>query len=162
MLFVYLAFEAYLNYLGPRVCPNEWADERTYFGGDGGERYRGTLGKLHRLADEAGVVLEKGRRPYQTVVELDRRRDRLVHGRHEEFDYVVEFKDPKYIPDPEPQIYGLADSASLARAMTDVSAICDELHKRCQELAGEHAISGGAAFVGMIGHHGGSIIEMPE
>lgn len=50
-LFAFFALEAYLNYIGPIVCPDEWASEREFFGGEGGERYRGTLGKLHLLGD---------------------------------------------------------------------------------------------------------------
>src|SRR5690606_33857575 len=77
LLFVYLAFEAYLNYLGPRVCPEEWKDERKSFGAESKNRFRGTLGKLRLVADRTGLVLDTGTRPYQTIAELDRRRDRI-------------------------------------------------------------------------------------
>src|SRR6185437_7319302 len=126
-LFAYFALEAHLNDLGPVVCLDEWSREREFFAGDGGERYRGTLGKLHLLADRVGVELDRGRRPYQTLVTVDSQRDAVVHGRTERFDLEVTFKRPESIERVSPEIYAFSDEAFVHRAFEDLEALADSI-----------------------------------
>ncbi|MGD0993490.1 MAG: hypothetical protein ABR998_13575 [Gemmatimonadales bacterium] len=159
MLFTYLAFEAYLNYLGARLCPQEWANEREFFGSG---QFHGTVGKAEYLAHQLSVDLAPGKRPLQTVVELDRRRDKLVHGRTESLDREVTFKDPAELSSVEPEIHTLADEKFLGRALEDVEVCCDALHAAAIAKVGLRALLAQRAFVGMIAHQGGTILEMPS
>lgn len=78
MLFVFLALEAYANYLGQVVASDAWKNERT--------RFDGPLAKVDYLAEICGLSIEKGRRPYQTLCALHKLRNRLAHGRPESFE----------------------------------------------------------------------------
>jgi len=122
-IFAYFAFEAYLNHIGPIVCAEEWFREREFFGGEGGERYRGTLGKAQFLADHLGVELDRGHRPFQTVIELDTRRDAVVHGRTQHFDVEIAFKAPEHIKRVDPVMYEFADEAFVDRVLRDVEKV---------------------------------------
>jgi predicted ATPase len=42
--------------------------------------YRGTHGKLKRIAEKLGLEVEADKRPYQTIRELRKLRDFLAHG----------------------------------------------------------------------------------
>lgn len=158
MLFVYLAFEAYLNDIGPHVCPDEWKDERRFFAKS---PYRGALGKLRLLLDRCGIAFSEGKRPYQTIAALDARRDKLVHGRTELIDQEISFKDPRDLKSLDPEVYRFADESFLDRAMADAESLADAIQVAAQAVLGEREVRSARAFRGMIGHQGGSIIEMP-
>ena len=149
---------AFLNYVGERLCPDEWRNERAFFAGS---EYRGTLGKLRLLLERAGVAYDKGARPYQTIAELDRRRDALVHARHEVYDREVTFKHVSELKSTDPAIYDFADAAFLGRAFADAEALCDAIEVAAQHQLGEFGQLAPYAFRGMISAQGGSIIAMP-
>lgn len=156
LLFVFFAFEAFLNYLGPLVVPEAWQDERRFFSRN--EQYRGTLGKLHLLADRLAVSFDKGTRPYQTLRALNEKRDFLAHPRPELVDEHIPYTDPSNVPrSKEPELFGLADLSFLDRATADVESIGDSLQARAQVVLGEHVIYSPRAFVGMLWHQGGSL-----
>jgi len=161
-LFAYFALESYLNYIGPIACPDEWSRERQFFGGDGGDPYKGTLGKLHLLSDRLHVSLDRGRRPYQTVALLDQRRDAVVHGRPERINVEVTFKDPRFLESADPAIYAFADEDFLRQVFQDLETVGDSIQLAAQQQLGEHTVWSPRAFRGMTGHHGGSILEMPQ
>jgi hypothetical protein len=124
-LFLYFSFEAFLNYLGNIVAPQEWADERTFFN-RGPVRYRGTLGKLDYLMDQLHVARNKRTRPYRTIVTLDRGRDALTHPRAE----MIKRMQRPAAPIPEAQIYQLANKKFFTEACEDIEALAIELLKR--------------------------------
>ena len=159
MLFVYLAFEAYLNDVGLRLYPEMWGDEKSTFRtGD----YRGTLGKAEYLRSALKLDFARGRRPFQTIVELDRRRDRLVHGHTEVLDREVRFSDPRQLDSVRAEVEGFSDSTFLARAFEDTEAFCDTLQAAAQAVRGHGTIWSPRAFRGMTMHQGGSILESPS
>jgi hypothetical protein len=161
MVFTYFAFEAFLNSIGPIACPNEWGRERAFFAGEGGDRYRGTLGKLHLLADRLSIELDHSRRPYQSVLMLDQRRDAVVHGRTEKIESEIVFKDPAFLKSIDPAIYAFADEAFLQRVFDDLEEIADSIQREAQRQLGEGEVWSPRAFRGMISQQAGSIIEMP-
>jgi hypothetical protein len=155
LAFVYFALEAFLNDLGARVAPDEWANERETFGH--GE-YRGTIGKLDFLSERLAVVVDRGRRPYQTVVELEVRRDAMVHGRTEVVDHVIKYRDASRVPArKDPDLFQLVVGGFLDRAIADVEELCDRLQAAAQTLHGEHEIGSPRAFIGMMWHQGGTL-----
>ncbi len=62
-VFAYHTVEAYLNYVGERIAPEIWADERNYFKN---EPYRGALGKLRQVMDLVGMPWTPDARPLRT------------------------------------------------------------------------------------------------
>jgi hypothetical protein len=149
LLTLYFALEGFLNYLGARVCPEAWQDERRFFsGGD----YPGTLGKLDYLANELGVQLDRGSRPYQSLRELDKRRDALVHPRVENISRTVQLPDPNYMPPIEPSVFAIAEDGWLKLAGEDVESIADLLHHAAYKELGPGVIYGGPAFRGSVGY----------
>jgi hypothetical protein len=107
------------------------------------------------------LKLDRGRRPYQTLVELDRRRDAVVHGRTEQFDVEVAFKDPQHIKRIDPVIYEFADETFVTRVLEDLESIGDTIQQAAQEKLGEAEVWSPRAFLGMTGRQSGSIVEMP-
>lgn len=78
-LTTYFTLESYLNYLGETVFPKTWENERDFFSnGD----YQGTAGKLKWLSEQLNVprVSDTSRRPGQTISNLNKIRNLLVHG----------------------------------------------------------------------------------
>ena len=77
-------FEAYLNHAGQQVDSdwNEWDN-------NGHPTWQD---KLNRLAGKLQLTFEKGRRPLQTITELFKFRDSLVHGKTERVSETKKFK----------------------------------------------------------------------
>jgi hypothetical protein len=154
-LFAYLALEAYLNDVGPRVAPEQWKDERESF--SQGE-YRGTLGKLEFLLRQLDLKYDKGRRPFQTVRELDRRRDALVHPRTEKVDHLIRYRDAaKVQTHKDPELFEFADQNFLVQAFQDIEVLCDGIQGAARQRLGEHEILWPVAFRGAMWHQGGSL-----
>jgi hypothetical protein len=138
-LFLYFAFEAFLNYLGNIVAPEVWNDERNFFTrGRGG--YRGTLGKLDFLMDELQVARDRRTRPYRTIVTLDKGRDALAHPRAE----AIRRTQRSTAPVPTAQIYRLADKNLFAAASADIQALATQLVDKGhpQGILGQHPFRG--------------------
>ena len=79
LLTAYLAFEAFINFLGECLDPDAWRNEKTFFNQPS---YYGIEGKIKRLAERLpNFVFEKGQRPYQTIKKVGKFRTILVHGK---------------------------------------------------------------------------------
>jgi len=78
LLLTHAAFEAYINYLGARVAPEVWANERARFTAT---PYRGVLGKVNWLCEMLGVEQDWGAEPWQSLKALDSWRNQVVHGK---------------------------------------------------------------------------------
>lgn len=158
-LFTFLAIEAFANDLGPRVAPPAWEDERAFFARG---RYQGTLGKLRYIGTALGVPIDTSRRPYQTLRELRKRRDDLVHARTEIVDQVVYYRTPAELGTIAPAIHRFGDDRFLHRAMADAEELCDRLQAAAQADLGQGTIVSPRAFRGMLMHQSGSILDQPE
>jgi hypothetical protein len=78
LLMAYTAFEAFVNFCGFILFPNLWANERTYFSG----KNSGIEAKLSKLQEKLPEFdWQKGKRPYQTIRQLKKLRDSMVHGK---------------------------------------------------------------------------------
>jgi hypothetical protein len=121
-LFLYFAFEAFLNYLGNIVAPEVWRDERNFFSRSPG-KYRGALGKLDYLLDQLHISRDRGKRPYRTIVTLDRGRDALAHPRSEG----INRRQRPRAPIPVAKIYGLADPKFFSVAREDIETLAEEM-----------------------------------
>ena len=72
----FLAYEAFINYLGHVLAPELWADEKANFKGKGLE------GKLDAIVKKLHAYRwEKGANPYQAIKRLEAFRDMVAHGK---------------------------------------------------------------------------------
>ena len=125
MVFAFHAMEGYLNFIGGKITPDLWADERTTF------KNTGLTGKLEAICERCGMSMpDKGRRPYQTVSGLKELRTRMAHPKIIEVRSRVEFAADKL-----PPIFRKSYPANLVsheralRARDDVKWLADEIHK---------------------------------
>src|SRR5438093_9995333 len=80
MVFAFHTVEAYVNYVGEKLAPEIWADERNYFRK---EPFRGWKGKLRKVLELAGMEWTPNEPPLRTVLELRNLRDLIAHGKSE-------------------------------------------------------------------------------
>ena len=125
LVFVSHALEGYANYLGEKVAPALWQDERERFG------KTGLAGKLDALHEVCGLPrLERGRRPWSTIRGLKRLRDGIAHPRTKTTTTRTEYVEGK-----EPPLFArswledVVSKAKAVRAMEDAKAIVDRLHE---------------------------------
>lgn len=85
LLLSFMAFEAFINFLGFILLPELWKDEKNTFRG------KGIDGKLKRIVSELpGFSWEKGRPPYQRIKQIESFRDIVAHGKVLASEYVTE------------------------------------------------------------------------
>ncbi len=123
MVFGFHAMEAYLNYVGPKVAPEAWENEREYFRGTGFK------GKLREVMDRAALPWEPGRRPLQTVLGLEKLRNTIAHGKPErrtgKFVHGI-YKEPSY---PAFSLHKLfAPKNKMPKAVHDLEQLANEIH----------------------------------
>jgi hypothetical protein len=143
LVYTYFALEAYLNFLGKRVAPAAWKDERTVFSRP---PHRGTRGKLDFLLAHLGISLDKERRPYTTIRELEKRRDGLVHPKRNAYSKRTRARTMYEIRAEASRLTALADPKLYLRARQDVEHVCDLLHQYAGIV--EPGFGAGKAFVG--------------
>ncbi|MDA0737801.1 MAG: hypothetical protein O2999_07310 [Nitrospirae bacterium] len=76
LLMTFLAFEAFVNFLGHVLAPDLWKDEKKNFKGKGLE---GKLGAIEQRLPSFNW--EKGKPPYQSVKTLEAYRNMVSHGK---------------------------------------------------------------------------------
>jgi len=143
ILLTYLTYEAYLNYLGSIVAPDEWQHERNYFNS---KVYRGHEGKLKKICEKISYKFNKSTRPYQTIKKLSRYRNLLVHGKPELYRKCLVHKKNN-----EPSLFGHAEINKLVShdnmvcAIKDIEDFVEKLNYQAKtrfpdELTAEHAL----------------------
>lgn len=139
MLMAYMVFEAYINYLGTKLSPDLWEDERNNFRA---QPYNGTSGKLLKLCELFDVPFpNKGVRPYQSIALLKQLRDMVVHGKPDEFKKTV-----KHSAEENPCIieYKLGEYVSKEKAeqaIADTKQLIDNLNTLFLSVAGSELIN---------------------
>jgi hypothetical protein len=127
MLMGFMAFEAYINFLGTKLAPSLWKEERANFRTP---PYKGTMGKLLKLCEMHEIPFPtKGTRPYQSVAVLNDLRDIVAHGKPDEFEFTV--RHPADV-NPATIKYSLDAYVSEKKAeqsLSDIKSLCDSLHK---------------------------------
>jgi hypothetical protein len=126
MVMAYFTYEAYLNFVGSRIEPTAWKEERKFFSKD---PYRGTQGKLKLLCEKCGIEVNRDKRPYVTVRELGRLRDYLAHGKPDRYALEVDVEEGKE-PDMfgNLKIYDLITRERADRTLQDTEEFIEYLH----------------------------------
>lgn len=123
LVFVSHAMEGYANYLGDKVAPEIWKDERTRFPGGLTDKFEA----LHEIC--ALPAIERGNRPWQTIRGLKELRDSIAHPRIR-----VACKKTEFVADKEPPLFAkswldsVVSKTMAVRAIEDAHAIADRLH----------------------------------
>lgn len=138
MIMGFMTFESYVNFLGTKLEPVLWGDERNNFRSG---KYAGTAGKLLKLCEMHEVPFPpKGQRPYQSLMKLKSLRDIVAHGKPDEFELTVTHQvgtNPALIK------YTLDDYVSSEYAETtiaDVREQIESLHAEFVSKAGSDLI----------------------
>ena len=96
MLLHFFAFEGYLNWLGNRIAPEVWKEEKEFFSRP---PYRGSLGKYRFLAKVVRLpVPDVSHGPFQTAKDLLKLRDMAVHPKADAGNRLVKFADGNFPP----------------------------------------------------------------
>ncbi|MDP3111944.1 MAG: hypothetical protein Q8M71_07580 [Thermodesulfovibrionales bacterium] len=149
MVMAFFTLESYLNYLGEIIDPTTWKSEKLFFTE---KPYIGTLGKLSFLINKLGMLqFDRGKRPYQTIKQLKRIRDFLVHGRTEKYNGTVKYKDgsspdldvvksylEKHISERKANI-ALEDTEQIIKELHHKAA---KTHSQCEDFTSEPLDSG--------------------
>lgn len=124
MVFASHALEDYANFLGSKIAPALWSDER--------KQFRGLAEKLAVLHEKCGLPPpEKGWRPHSTVQELKLLRDCIAHPKT----IVSESRQTEYVEGKMPPLFKpsyleqMVNRERAVRAMEDVEAIAGRLHE---------------------------------
>lgn len=150
MLMAYFTYEAYLNFVGSRVAPDDWAHERAFFAKP---PYQGTEGKLQRIVEVCSLpVVNKGARPYQTIEHLAQLRDLIAHAKPERYEFEIEHSIDKEPPMFGPYRLDKMVTVELAeRAITDVADFAEQLHKAVRPKVTDDWF-GDSALRGVLGY----------
>ena len=143
------AFEAYLNYLGEEMLPQVWAEERKFFSA---EPYRGTGGKLKRIAEEVKWVLPaKSRKPFSGLLELQSLRDKLVHAKPKKATYRSVHKEGQWPTLPSTWLHREAPAKRVRSLIADVEAFAVALHNAVLHTDFRDVVLDGHPFLGSLG-----------
>jgi hypothetical protein len=123
LAFCAFGLEAYLNHVGERTL-DYWEDVD----------FAPPLAKLRLLAAEFSVPLDKARRPMQTVCELIRHRNWLVHSRSEIIKEEKEHNSDTYsrtfYDQPLHRWEAFVTPENVGRAIEDVEALIELLNSK--------------------------------
>lgn len=143
------AFEAYLNHLGEEMLPDIWADERRFFSS---ESYRGTSGKLKRIAEKLEWQLpSKTRKPYAGLIELQSLRDKMVHAKQKKSTYRSVHKVNEWPTLPSTWLYREATPKRIRALIADVESFAMELHNVVLQTEFADVVFGSHPFLGSVG-----------
>lgn len=124
MAFAFHTLEGYLNYVGGKIAPDLWSDEKEQF------RESGVIGKLKALCERCGLATpDFGKRPYGTVSELKKLRNAMAHPRPQEIGGTVEYDERNPPPlFPKSYLAKFVSHEKALRARDDVKCIADQIH----------------------------------
>jgi hypothetical protein len=143
------AFEAYLNYLGEEILPSVWEDERKYFAQ---EPYKGTAGKLLRIAEEVGLELPgTSEKPYVGFSELQALRDKIVHARPSRKQYRSVHRLDEMPKFPKHWLELEAPPERIKTNIEHLEQLAIFVHSAIQVSQFKNAIFGAHPFLGLLG-----------
>jgi hypothetical protein len=127
MVFAFHTLESYLNYVGTKLEPVIWADERNFFRKT---PYRGFQGKMTKVLETTSVdksSLEP--RLLETVDQLKSLRDRIAHANTETWERTTRHA---YGNEPEiilPALDGRVTLENANRAFTDIEDLIELIQR---------------------------------
>ena len=127
MVFGFHTVEAYLNFVGERLAPEIWQDERNYFRR---EPYRGWDGKLRKVMELVGMPWpELVERPLATILELRELRDLIAHPKPEKLTSEIVHAEGTEAPFLISTLCSkFTPKDKLARAVSDLEHFLNQVH----------------------------------
>lgn len=124
LIMTYLAFEAFVNFLGEVVCPEKWAIEKETFRGRGDTIEAKISDIVFQLP---GYEWRKGERPYQDIKKLKRFRDLVAHGKVVRAEYVTIANEDGVDFRWTHEWDEFTEPSAVATSMASVKAFCQSL-----------------------------------
>jgi hypothetical protein len=152
MVLMSFVLEGFVNFLVEKVRPETWKKRRTFFSRD---PYQGTLGKLRYIAAEVAFAFDQGARPYETIQELQRRRNLLAHNHLDSYSLEVPLSETSIFR-YESEYSGIADQQFLSMARADLESFCNALQERAYASSGVLELKG-PALRSYVSHGSGTI-----
>ncbi len=150
MVMGYMVFEAYLNYVGETLAPEEWDEERTFFSK---APYKGSQGKLQFLLDRYGInSFDKSTRPFNSVFALKSIRDEIAHAKPHHEEQTVTHPSNVIAPFTRPWLQNRVNEKEATRLLDDLEIFINSIHQSfrgCQDgikLVLEHPLDGLLGF----------------
>ena len=126
MVFASHTVEAYLNFVGERLAPEIWKDERNYFRK---EHHRGWDGKLRKVMELVGLPWSPEDRPLKTILKLKELRDLIAHGKPEKLEGEIVHADDTESPFPVSTLNSLVTpKEKLTMILHDVEQFIEQIH----------------------------------
>jgi hypothetical protein len=153
MIFAFHTMEGYLNYVGRKIAPELWANERVAF------RQAGLSGRLNAVYERCGIGKpNKGRRPYSTLSDLEKLWDRMAHRAKRGPRGAIPFQDPRPSQSlANSTLARIVSHKKAVKARDDVKRIIDEINGAAisrfpQARLGADALEGIQRSAGHQGH----------
>ena len=147
MFLFFAAFEGYLNWLGFRVAPEVWEDERQFFSR---APYQGTLGKYRFLSKILSLPEpDASKGAFQTATELKTLRDMVAHPKPEQGERTVKVKKGKFPPRYESKIDKKVTPKAANLAKKHLKELAELLHGAAKNLYSS-TIHEASAFTSML------------
>ena len=135
MLLAYMTFESYVNFLGDRLAPEIWVEEKSFFNK---KPYKGLEGKLKFLFEKLKIEPPpKGERPYQTFQKLNQLRTYLAHGKPDKYTKKIVHTTGEAPPLFHSKLDTLTSPKSAKIAVEDVEKFINWLHEKAKEVGDE-------------------------
>jgi hypothetical protein len=154
MVFALHSMEAYLNFIGERLDPATWANEREFFSRG---TYRGFAGKMRKVLELVALAEPaKDARPYSTIWLLKNLRDQIAHPKTEKYAFTSilppDHSIGAYFVAP---FQGLVTRENAEMAYEDVENFADQIHEAAKPKLND-IIVGSRAFRGPLSMGSGS------
>ncbi len=131
MFLFFAAFEGYLNWLGTRITPEVWKDERQFFSR---VPFQGTLGKYQFLAKHLRLPTpDPSEGPFQTAKELLKLRDMVAHPKTEEGEKPVKFTEEHFPPLYQSELEKRVSPDAASRAKDHLKTLAEDLHREAKQ-----------------------------
>jgi hypothetical protein len=132
-VFAFHAIEAYVNFVGERLSPEIWKDERNYFRN---EPYRGFDGKLRKVMELVELTNNPDEPPQSTVARLKHLRDLIAHGKPERLasEYVGEWSAHPHMLPASTLRKAVAPREELQSILAQVEGFLNDIHRRAAPI----------------------------
>jgi len=149
LLVTHSCLEGYLNFAGELLFGPQCWEELSFLR---------VSAKLALIARELSVDLDRSRRPLQTVMLLNKWRNRMMHGRIERYDEHVQFREAREVQNLAGKFFEEVTVEFVRRARHDVEELCDSLQAAGHEKD-PSTFLGPGAFQGILGQAGGTLLR---
>lgn len=130
MFLFFAAFEGYLNWLGTRIAPEVWKDERHFFRA---APFQGTLGKYRFLAKILHISNpDSSQGPFQTANDLLELRNMVAHPKAEAGEKPAKFTEGGFPLPYESELGKKVSPDAALRAKNHLKELAEELHREAK------------------------------